>query len=103
MALNIVSVVEIVFVIIAVPAGGAILFHAMKKASERLEIPVKVSSSALLLYFLINWVVLEPSTTETFLLGLPLGRSPVALILYTAFAAGTSLGAFSSEINEFMR
>ena len=100
MLLNILSIIEIVFVIIAVPTGGFIISHALKNSKKQLETPLKAFSSALLLYLLANWPIVDSSMRETFLIGLPLGNSPVALILYVVFTAGTVLGAFSKDIKD---
>ena len=92
MALNLVSVLEIIFVLLVLPAAGFGLVVGLIHWKEEIRKYVEVFTLLYLGYFLFTWLTLDPGSMSSPVLGIPLGNSPVMLIVYIFFGIGMLTG-----------
>lgn len=100
MALNLISILEIIFVLIILPGSGISITAGLIYWKEDLQKYIEGFTAVYLIYFLMIWLKLDSSWTSTPFLNIPLGSSPVMLVLYTVFGIGMMLGASISRIRD---
>lgn len=101
MALNFPSILEMAFVFVILPALGFLLAYGLILWREEARKYVQGLALVYFVYFSLIWLALDPSWRSTPVLNIPLGNSPVMLIVYTMFGVGLLLGGFFDKIKEF--
>jgi hypothetical protein len=100
MGINLISILEIVFAFIILPAAGMGLTASLITWKEELQKYIEGFTAIYLTYFLLILLNLDSSWTSTPLLNIPLGNSPAMLVLYTVFGIGMLLGAIIPRIRD---
>jgi hypothetical protein len=100
MGINLISILEIVFAFIILPGAGFALTAGLITWKKELQKYIEGFTAIYLIYFLLVWLNLDSSWTSTPFLNIPIGNSPVMLIIYTVFGIGMLLGTITLWIRD---
>lgn len=94
------SILEIIFAFIILPGAGFALTAGLITWKKELQKYIEGFTAIYLIYFLLIWLNLDSSRTATPFLNIPLGNSPVMLVLYTVLGIGMLLGTITLRIRD---